>query len=108
MKAVDPFYTSKRWRDIRIKVIRRDKYKCQQCGVLCLGKAKGKPSPEVDHIQERKTHPQLAYNMGNLQVLCRSCHSKKTINTMHSQGKPLIGADGYVVQEGVVQAGTAC
>ena len=99
MKAVDPWYTSKKWKDIRLKVIKRDNWRCQKCNCLCLGKSKGQPSPNVDHILERKEHPELAFSMGNLETLCSSCHSKKTINTMHSQGKPYIDEFGYPIVE---------
>ena len=102
MKVRNPFYLSKRWKDTRLKVLRRDRYICQECGAKCLGKSRGLPSPQVDHTIDLKKAPELAYTMSNLKTLCPSCHSRKTMNEIHSRGKPLIGEDGYVIEEGVV------
>jgi 5-methylcytosine-specific restriction endonuclease McrA len=32
----------------------------------------------VDHIKRVKPHPELAYDLSNLQTLCPRCHSRKT------------------------------
>lgn len=61
---------SKRWPALRLAAKRRDGWKCVQCG------AHGRL--EVDHIKPVRTHPDLAFELSNLQSLCRSCHSKKT------------------------------
>ena len=98
MKVRNPFYLSKRWKDTRLKVLRRDRYICQECGAKCLGKSRGLPSPQVDHILELKTHPQLAYSMDNLRTLCKSCHSKRTLLDTMGRAKPQIGADGFPVE----------
>jgi 5-methylcytosine-specific restriction enzyme A len=62
---------SKRWRGLRLEALRRDGFKCRQCG------ARGRL--EVDHIKPERTHPELRFELSNLQCLCPSCHSKKTI-----------------------------
>lgn len=59
-----------RWKALRLKVLRRDGFKCVKC------QARGRL--EVDHILPVRTHPELAYEIDNLQVLCPSCHSRKT------------------------------
>ena len=97
MKAVDPFYTSKQWRETRAEVFKRDKYRCQSCNALCLGSSKGKPSPHCDHKIERKTRPDLAYTLSNMQTLCGSCHSRKT--RADESNRPYIGVDGYIMDE---------
>lgn len=56
------------WQSIRLAVLRRDRYTCQNCG------AEGN---EVDHIEAGDDH-----SMANLQTLCRSCHATKT----HAEG----------------------
>ena len=61
---------SKRWPALRYRAKRRDGFQCVQCG------AHGRL--EVDHIKPVRTHPELAFELSNLQSLCRSCHSKKT------------------------------
>ncbi len=96
MKAADPFYLSKQWKKVRLDVIRRDKWRCQQCNVLCLGKKRDKPTAHVDHLVARKDRPDLALSMNNLQTLCAPCHSRKTRADEHD--KPEIGLDGYAIE----------
>lgn len=59
-----------RWKAIRLQVLERDDWRCVQCGAH--------HRLEVDHILPVKTHPELAWDRGNLQVLCARCHSRKT------------------------------
>ena len=70
------FYSSNKWRKIRLKVIRRDGLYCAECkrnNRKTLGK-------EVDHIIPIKERPDLITTLFNLQLLCKSCHSKKSWN----------------------------
>jgi len=67
-------YNSKRWKTVREIVILRDNLLCQQClkdGFESIGE-------EVDHIEELSDRPDLAYDIDNLQLLCRACHVQKT------------------------------
>ncbi|MEL7488893.1 MAG: HNH endonuclease signature motif containing protein [Pseudomonadota bacterium] len=50
--------------------LRRDGFQCVQCG------ARGRL--EVDHIKPVRTHPELSFDLDNLQTLCPSCHTRKT------------------------------
>lgn len=59
-----------RWKALRQAALRRDGWQCVQCG------ARGRL--EVDHIRPVKDAPELAFDLSNLQVLCPSCHTKKT------------------------------
>lgn len=59
-----------RWKALRVIAKRRDGWKCVQCGAA--------GDLEVDHIRPVRTHPDLAYDLGNLQTLCVACHSRKT------------------------------
>ena len=61
------WYTKPRWRKLRAKFLANHKY-CK-CRALAT---------EVDHIKAHKGHYGLFYNPGNLQALCKSCHSRKT------------------------------
>ena len=63
-------YRTNQWKAVRLLAKRRDGFKCVSCG------ASG--DLEVDHIQPVRTHPELAYELSNLQTLCVSCHSRKT------------------------------
>ena len=65
--AGETFYTwSKEWRELRLYILKRDKYKCQRCGL------KEKRSLQVHHIipfAEGQTHFFAV-------TLCNSCHTK--------------------------------
>ncbi|MBI6628275.1 HNH endonuclease [Pontibaca salina] len=62
---------TRRWKSLRVEALRRDNYKCVECG------ARGRL--EIDHILPVRSHPELSFEIDNLQALCVSCHSKKTI-----------------------------
>ena len=68
------FYSTNAWDVLRRAALRRDRYTCQHCGVLCLGKKRKCPSPHVDHILPIRDRPDLELTLSNLQVLCASCH----------------------------------
>ena len=99
VKKGDPFYVSGVWKALRQTILRRDKYQCRECGVRCLGKKQNAPSPHVDHIEPRKKRPDLALKPSNLQVLCSSCHSRKTLTATMGTEKPRIGLDGFPIPE---------
>ena len=66
MKRADPFYQSAAWRVLRLKALKRDGHRC----VVCHCDVSGKGQSRVDHIKPRRTHPQLALELGNLRTLC--------------------------------------
>jgi len=59
-----------RWKALRMQALERDHWKCVQCGT--------RRRLEVDHIEPVRKRPDLAYSLGNLQVLCGRCHARKT------------------------------
>lgn len=61
---------SPRWKALRLRALRRDRFKCVACG------ATGRL--EVDHIEPVRTAPEKAFDPDNLQSLCPSCHTRKT------------------------------
>ena len=65
-----PILKTARWKALRLKALRRDEFKCVQCG------ARGRL--EVDHIKPVRTDPELAFDLANLQSLCAACHTRKT------------------------------
>ena len=71
--ATDGFLCSYEWRVIRMKVLIRDGRKCACCGATPDDGLK----MHVDHIKPRKTHPELALDLNNLQVLCEVCNHGK-------------------------------
>jgi len=56
----------RRWWPVRTAAVRRDDFKCQECG------ARG--PLEVHHIVPAKAAPELAYDLANVATLCRTCH----------------------------------
>lgn len=61
---------TERWKALRQQALRRDGFACRGCG------ARGRL--EVDHVKPVRSHPELAWDLGNLQSLCPSCHTRKT------------------------------
>lgn len=53
-----------------MQALDRDGWQCVQCGE--------RRRLECDHILPVRTHPELSYSLGNLQILCAICHSRKT------------------------------
>jgi 5-methylcytosine-specific restriction endonuclease McrA len=76
-KHTDPFYTSKRWRAVRVLALRRDLYRC----VICGADVSASGAARVDHIKERSNHPDLELDVDNLRTLCvlhdRHAHREK-------------------------------
>ncbi len=76
-------YNSKKWKTVREQAILRDLFKCQECkrnGIDTQGE-------EVDHIVELSDDISLAYELSNLQFLCKACHSKKTYKEKTNRAK---------------------
>ena len=69
-RAGAAIYRTPRWKSLRFLAKRRDGFKCVECG------AAGRI--EVDHVKPIRTHPELAFDLGNLQYLCPACHTRKT------------------------------
>lgn len=66
-----------RWKRARAECLERDGYACVKGGPRCLGTEQ----LEADHIiplaQVIDTEPDLAFDVENLQTLCRPCHQDK-------------------------------
>ena len=72
---------TKRWAALRQEALRRDGFACVKCRAIA--------GLEVDHVRPVRTHPELAYDLANLQALCVPCHSSKTrLEVGHPPTKP--------------------
>jgi 5-methylcytosine-specific restriction endonuclease McrA len=67
------FLASFAWRKLRMKALEMNDGRCECCG---RSKHDGAVM-HVDHIKPRKTHPELALTLKNLQVLCDICNHGK-------------------------------
>jgi 5-methylcytosine-specific restriction protein A len=61
---------TKRWKALRVQALRRDGWKCVECG--------SRSRLQVDHILSVRTHPELKFELSNLQTLCGQHHGRKT------------------------------
>lgn len=78
------FLLSYEWRQLRMFVLKRDGAKCACCGRTPATGA----VMNVDHIKPRKTHPELALDATNCQVLCHVCnHGKGNWDKTNWRGK---------------------
>ena len=68
------------WQRLRAWVLRREPL-CRPC------KKAGKtvPAVEVDHIKPISEAPELRLVASNLQPMCKSCHSAKTMRELNSR-----------------------
>ncbi len=74
--SADAFYRSHPWRRARIDALEanRERYGALTCE-CCLTNATSQW--HVDHIRPRSSHPELALDPANLQVLCADCNLGK-------------------------------
>ena len=90
--ANDSFYKSKQWGRVRHQVIMRDLPKgCAICGEPF----ETTYNIHVDHVLNRKAHPELAYELDNLQAVHGHCHSRKTARGDLSVRLNVAGGDGF-------------
>ena len=85
-EAADNFYRSHQWRRLRVDILEANRQRygllaCECCGMVNVA------SFHVDHIYPRSTHPELALDPANLQVLCDACNiGKGTAYTTNWRG----------------------
>lgn len=72
-----------RWRQLATRFRAQHPYcaKCLEEGRFVLGEC-------VDHIKPHNGDPNLLYDLTNLQTLCWSCHSRKTVMEDGGFGNP--------------------
>ncbi len=68
------FVETPEYQEFRIRILKRDNYTCQQCGVR--GKSGIRPVLHIHHIKPRKNYPALSLVESNVVVLCKECHKK--------------------------------
>lgn len=68
------WYKSARWQRLRMEVLTRDLYTCQQTGIILAGKANAPDSPVVDHKVPHRGDPVLFWDITNLQAVSKAWH----------------------------------
>ncbi|QBK30777.1 HNH endonuclease [Roseitalea porphyridii] len=93
-EAYRKLYKTKRWAELRWSVLTRDGFTCQRCGKL-----EAKTSNLVaDHKSPHKGDLALFWDAGNIECLCRACHTghKQSIER-GGRGRPIFGTDGWPI-----------
>jgi 5-methylcytosine-specific restriction protein A len=72
--AVDRWYRTVRWRRLRNIILREQPF----C-LACLIAGRKVLTVDVDHIRPHRGDPVLFWDLTNLQGLCKSCHTAKTM-----------------------------
>ena len=65
-------HKSKRWREKRKQILKRDNYLCQECKKYGR-RVDGEVVHHIIHVDEA---PELAFVDDNLVTLCSKCHNK--------------------------------
>jgi 5-methylcytosine-specific restriction protein A len=71
------WYHSQRWKALRIEVLRRDHWTCQQTGVICTGKHPEPNSPVIDHKHPHRGDERLFWDINNLQTVTKAYHDSE-------------------------------
>ena len=91
-KVAHPFYSSAKWKVIRLKYLETVHFMCELCG---------RPAEQVHHKEPLEdgdyfVNYEKCYGFKNLQALCRECHNRMDGHFLYNKGKQLV-ADGYRV-----------
>lgn len=66
------WYSSTRWRALRMKILTRDLFACQMCKRIVADTSK----LVADHKKPHRGDEVLFWDENNLQALCKPCHDK--------------------------------
>lgn len=70
------WYSTPRWRALRLAALKRDGWRCRQTGELLIGGKHEWNSPIVDHIKQHNGDPDLFWDLDNLQSVTKRWHDK--------------------------------
>ena len=70
-------YKSQRWRNLRQRVLARDRWLCRECRRYGVARE----ATVAHHVRPAESFPELQWVPENLIALCSACH-----NAMHARG----------------------
>lgn len=70
-------YKDPRWKPLRLEVLRKAGWRCEQTGVLLIGKAPAPNSPVVDHKRPHRGDETLFFDPDNLQAVSKAWHDSE-------------------------------
>ena len=76
-KSWHRLYATGGWQDLRSEQLLRQPW-CEDCARRGIRTR----ATDVDHVRDHKGDRALFFDSGNLQSLCHSCHSRKTLREM--------------------------
>ena len=71
------WYFLKRWKDMRLARLRLHQWRCEQTGVLLIGRAHADNSPVLDHKVAHRGDPDLFWDPENVQIVAKTWHDKE-------------------------------
>lgn len=71
------WYKTRRWQLLRQQVLQRDRWTCQQTGIILSGKYGEPNSPVVDHVRAHGGNSELFWSIDNLQAVAKSWHDSE-------------------------------
>lgn len=92
-------YNCAKWEHLREKIMRRDKYKCQEC----LRYGKQVQAKHVHHVNPAEFYEDLKYNPHNLISLCSACH-----NEMHDRDSHKLTVKGEQLRQRINRKYNLC
>jgi 5-methylcytosine-specific restriction enzyme A len=78
------WYSSKRWLDMRRARLKLCQWRCEQTGVLLIGRAHEPNSPVLDHKEPHRGDPDLFWDPDNVQIVAKSWHDKEKQKQEHA------------------------
>ena len=98
----EKFYVSKEWRRLRYRVIKKYDACCMACG---RSKKEHGVVIHVDHIKPKSTHPNLALEFENLQLLCEDCNIGKSNKCQVDWRPDEVDAEREIVNDAIKHLG---
>lgn len=68
------WYHSAEWKALRLQAFRRDKYRCQRTGELCIGRGQQPNAPVANHKVPHKGDRNLFFSLDNIETVTKAAH----------------------------------